>query len=115
MPATWSATKSAVFGAYLMEDGWQLKDVVELVDCSDRAIKHANRVRHSCDNDRKLWRLLVSEQVRVGDAERLVAQAEQRFRDNPEMQCRLIEAAVHSFEAREIKHLRDFEGYVDAV
>ena len=115
MPATWSATKSAVFGAYLMQDGWQLKDVAELVDCSDRAIKHANRVRHSCDHNRKLWRLLVSEQVRVGDAERLVAQVEQRFHDNPETQRRFIEAAVQSFEAGEIKHLRDYKGYVHAV
>lgn len=109
MPAQFPETYAAMFAAYLIEDGWLAKDAEECVDCDDRTIRQANRVRRSEDrHDRKIWTLMVKGKVRVGDAEALVGHVERQFPKQPWMQRRTIRDAVQQFEAGRITHLRHY-------
>ena len=109
MPATWDESRWAVLGAYLIEDGWSLKEAEKSVGCDDRAIKQANRVRRSADrDDRQVWHLLAAGKVRVSDAETLVRNVQKRYSQQPLLQRRAFGEAVRQFEAGTIKHLRHY-------
>ena len=106
MPATWDETRWALFGVYLREDGWKLKDAEKVVNCSDTAIKQATRVRRY--GDKSIWRLMVDGQVTVGDAWGLVKGLQVRLNNNPQAQRIHQLAAVRRLEAGEIKYLGDY-------
>ncbi len=109
MPSQFPETYAAMFGAYLVEDGWAVKDAEEHIDCDDRTIRHANRVRRSEDrHDRSIWTLMVVGRVRVGDAEALVGKVERRFPDQPLLQRNALRDAVQQFESGRIRYLRHY-------
>ena len=110
MPAVWDETRWAIFGVYLREDHWKLKDAVQVVNCSDTAIKQAYRVRQH--GHPVVWPLLVTGQVTVGDAWALVKGVERRFKDNPKLQQKCHQAAVRWFQEGKIDRLAE---YLDVV
>ena len=74
MPAVWDESSWAVFGALLRANGFSQEEAVNLVNCSDRAVKQANRVR--LQGARAIWVAVVAREVTVGDAEALVKRFE---------------------------------------
>lgn len=74
MPTVWDESSWAVFGALLRADGFSQEDAVKHVNCSDRAVKQANRVRLRAA--REVWIALVEKEVTVSDAEALVRKFE---------------------------------------
>ena len=76
MPAVWDESNWAVFGALLRADGFSQEEVVQYVNCSDRSVNQANRVRRQGDRD--IWVAVVAREVTVADAADLV----RRFEDN---------------------------------
>ena len=109
MPSQWNETHAAVLGAYLVEDGWALKDAERRVDCDDRTIKQANRVRRSEDrHERGIWKLLVAGRVRIADAEYFVGEMQRQYPNQPSLQRNACQDAVKQFETGQISHLREY-------
>ena len=74
MPAVWDESRWAVLGVLLRKDGFSQKEAAQFVNCSDRAVKQALRVREK--GVRELWVAVVAGEVTVGDAETLVRRFE---------------------------------------
>ncbi len=74
MPAVWDESSWAVFGALLRGDGFSQEEAVQYVNCSDRAVKQANRVR--LKGARAVWIAVVTKEVTVADADALVKRFE---------------------------------------
>ena len=74
MPAVWDESRWAVLGVLLRKDGFSQKEAAQFVNCSDRAVKQAFRVRDK--GVRELWVAVVAGEVTVGDAETLVRRFE---------------------------------------
>lgn len=91
MPAVWDESSWAVFGALLRADGFSQEEAVRYVNCSDRAVKQANRIR--LKGDREIWTAVVAREVTIADAEALI----KRFGDN------------HAEQRAALRRLRDGE------
>lgn len=74
MPAVWDESRWAVLGVLLRKDGFSQKEAAQFVNCSDRAVKQALRVRDK--GVRELWAAVVAGEVTVSDAESLVRRFE---------------------------------------
>ena len=109
MPPQRIETHAAMLGAYLVEDGWLLKDAERCVDCDSRTIMHVSRVRRSEDrHERGIWNLLLAGRVGIVDAESLVGNVERRFPTLPLMQRNAYQDAVQQFKTGQISRLRHY-------
>lgn len=79
MPAVWDESSWAVFGALLRADGFSQEEAVKHVNCSDMAVKQANRVR--VKGARAVWIAVVAKEVTIADAEALVKRFEGDHRE----------------------------------
>ena len=83
-----------------------MKEVEAHVNCDDRTIKMASRVRR--DADPAIWKLVVIGQATVGDAEALVRGLQDRFKGQRHLQQVHQQVAAKRLESGAIKYLRHY-------